>query len=317
LQQKFSKLLFSILLIIIFSQIFSTTIETGVKYTFRNTSFNKYIVLTSSIERKIIIFNMETLKIDYLLDNVGVYPAISYLYDDKLLIIDSVGKQLILYNLKNSETLTKDLEYKPIFYKRINDTVYLLDFAGNLYGFNFDLDVVFYHKFLSDPDYFDFYNSKPIGFYIWRSEFDIEFEDNLLNFDLTTPVFMVSKYIFDLRGGKILNFETKVTLETSPYISFGTIWKSKIYFGSMFSKEIYSLENDKIYTVAKLEFPPTYGKVFNDKLFILSAPKNKLIIIGENIQIFETGNFPVELFKYKNKIFVVCGENGEINIIEN
>lgn len=317
MQKRYLKLSFSLLFITLASLSFPLKIATGVKYTFRNTFYENYIVLTSSLERKIVIFNMKTQKIDYFLSNIGIYPAISYLYKDKLLIIDSVGKQLILYNINNSVVNTKNLENKPVFYKRFDNIVYVLDSTGNLYGFNFDLETVYFHKFLSDPDYFDFFNSKPIAFYIWRNEFDVEYEEKLLNFNLTTPVFMVSKYILDFRGGKILDFETKKVYETAPYISFGVIWNNKLYFGSMFSKEIYAFENDKIYSEAKLDFPPTSGKILNNKLYILSAPKNKLIIVGKDIKTYDTGNFPVDVYSFDNKIFVICAENGEINIIEN
>lgn len=317
LPKKYLKQLFSLILIVIASLSFPLKIDTGVKYTFRNTSFENYIVLTSSLERKVVIFNMRTQTIDHFLNNVGIYPTISYLYNDKLLIIDSVGKKLILYNINKSETKIKNLENKPIFYKRFKNNVFVLDSIGNLYGFNFDLDIVYFHKFLSDPDYFDFFDSKPIAFYIWREEVDLEYEDKLLNFNLTTPVLMVSKYILDLREGKILDFENKKIYETAPYISFGVIWNDKLYFGSMFTKEIYAFENGKIYSELKLDFQPTNGKVLNNKLFVLSASKNKLIIIDKDIKTFETEKFPVDVYGFNDKIFVVCAENGEINIIEN
>lgn len=276
--------------------------------------YNNFIVLTSSIERKVAIFNMDTYKIEYYFDNVGIYPIVSFLKANKLLVVDSVGKQLILYNLSTSKIETKKLSSKPLSYKRIDNIIYVLDMEGNLYGFNFNLETVYYYKFLSTPDYFDFYNSKPIAFYLWKNEFDIEFENEFFNFNLKTPTFIVSKYIFDTRGGKILDFEKKKIIETQPYLSFGLLWNDELYFASMYTKEIYKIKNDKIYNVMKLSYQPTNGIFFNDKLYVLSASDNKLIAIDKEVKIFDTGKFPIDIYAYKGKLYVICAENGEINI---
>ncbi|SHH16159.1 hypothetical protein [Thermosipho atlanticus] len=313
MQKKFTKLSFSLLVLLSYT-LFSESIYTGIKYTYRNTIYENYIILTSSIERKVVIFNVENKKIDFFLTNVGVYPVVSYMNEKELLVIDSVGKQVLLYNLENLQVVNKELDYKPIFYKKLDNVVYILDNNGNLYGFNFDLEIIYHHKFSSKPSYFDFYNSKAIGFYIWNKEIDIEYDNKLLNFNLITPNHMISKYVLDSRGGKILDFETKKIYTTEPYLSFGLLWNNELYFASMFTKTIYKLKNDKIYSVAKLEFQPTNGKVFNDRLYILSAHDDKLIIIGKKIEVFDTGKFPIDIFKYKDKIIVICADNGEINI---
>lgn len=290
---------------------------TGLKYTFRNTQFENYIVLTSSIERKVYIYDLETNKLKYLFNNVGVYPAISYTDKNYLFIIDTVGKEIILIDLKKQKKYTKRLEHRPIFYNRINSIIYILDSEGNLFGYDFNLNLVYYHKFVSTPNYFYFYKSKPIGLYIWKNDIDFEYQGKIYNYNLTTPSLLVDNFIIDTRGGNILEIDKKKLYKSEPYISFAIIWNKKLYFGSMFSNTIYSIESGKIEKVAKLNYQPTYAKIINDKLYILSASNNKLIIFDNNtIQEIETGDFPIEIFSYKGEIAVVCAENGEINIFE-
>ncbi|ABR31154.1 hypothetical protein SU69_06610 [Thermosipho melanesiensis] len=304
-------------LLIIFSlSIFSKTYYTGINYTFRNTKYKNYLVLTSSIQRIVAIFNLESKKIEYYFDNVGFYPSISFLKDNKLLVIDTVGKKIILINIKTNQKNVKYFENKLMFYQRYNDIVYVLDTKGNIYGYDFNLNMVSYHKFLSSPNYFYIYKDYPLGLYVWREDFDVEYKDKLYNFNLITPTLVVDNYIIDTRGGTILDFITKITYKASPYISFALNWKGILYFSSMYSNEIYTLKNGKIVLWNKLKYSATNGKIINNNMYILSAPYNKLLKIDNNgnISIFETSKYPIDIFKHNNEIVVVGAENGEINI---
>ncbi|OOC42059.1 hypothetical protein [Thermosipho sp. 1074] len=306
-----------ILYLLIFNVlIFSISQHLGVKYIFRNTQFDKYLILTSSTQRTVIVYNMETEKIEYYFTNVGIFPAISYLDKNLLLIIDTVGTKLISINLKTHEKNLKHLEKKPIFYQRDKDKVYILDTDGNLYGYSFTLHLKYYYKFLSAPNYFYMYKNYPLGLFIWKKEVDLEYKKKLYNFNLITPSFLVEDYVVDTRGGNILRLVNFKIYKTSPYISFVLNWNKKIYFGSMFSNEIYTIKNDKIELWKKLQYTPTNAKVINNKLYILSAPYNKLMVFNSNgnTKEFKTDKYPIDIFSYKNKVFVICAENGVINI---
>lgn len=293
---------------------------TGINYTFRNSQYKNFIILTSSVERRIAVFNINTNKVEFFFQNVGVYPAVSYMYKNKILTVDTVGKKLILIDLKENKKYYKKLEYKPLFYQNINNIVYILDSNGNLFGYDFQLNIKFHHKFLSNPDYFYFYNNSPIGLYIWDKNIDFEYQNKQYNYNMITPSLVVSNFIIDTRGGKIFDLEENKSYKSEPYISFAAILNNNLYFGSMYSNTIYMIKNGKIEMVKKLNYQPTFGKSFDNKLYILSSTSNKLIVFNpKNDKIIEynTGEYPIQLFKHNNKIIVISSEYGEINIIEN
>ena len=137
---------------------------------------------------------------------------------------------------------------------------------------------------------------------------------------MITPSLVVSNFIIDTRGGKIFDLEENKSYKSEPYISFAAILNNNLYFGSMYSNTIYMIKNGKIEMVKKLNYQPTFGKSFDNKLYILSSTSNKLIVFNpKNDKIIEynTGEYPIQLFKHNNKIIVISSEYGEINIIEN
>ena len=112
-------------------------IYTGISYTFRNTVWGRYLVLTSSLERKVAIIDLEKKQIYRIASNVGIYPVISYVYKRSLMVIDGVGKQILLYKIDDM-SLAKSYKFKakPIFSERVGNNVYILDINGNIYGIN-------------------------------------------------------------------------------------------------------------------------------------------------------------------------------------
>ncbi|QTA38754.1 hypothetical protein JYK00_04400 [Thermosipho ferrireducens] len=297
---------------------FSVSVEkviyTGTAYTFRNTVWDNYLVLTSSLERKVVIVDLESREIYKVKSNVGIYPVISYIYKEFLMVIDGVGKQLLLYNVKNMSLIKNyELKAKPIFSERVGNYVYILDIKGNIFGFDFNLNIIYSYNFIDSPTYFYFYKGKPIGLILWDKTKDFELDRKFFNYDLITPSIVVNSYLVDTRGGKILNLEGGKINKISSYLSFATMWDSYLVVGSLYTRKIYFLKSDKIYKEIELKYQPTLGLVSEKYLVALSASDNKLMLYdGQKVLYYDTGKYPISVFKISNGIVVVCADFGEV-----
>lgn len=312
------KLLLSLAVLISLTTLFAWNVEkvyVGIKYSFRNFRTDGKVFLVDPFSRRLVIYDIENKRVDFSMNQFGSFVISVFSLPDGHLVVDRT----------NPSVLKFDLEWKQI--KRVtlprrvqgsvfsNGTLYVLLEGGSLHVFDPNLNQLSTHNFMGSPAYLFLWKDRPFVTYLWNDNADIQFiGETPKEFGLTTPALLEGNYLVDTRGGQLLNMETGKIVKLKPYISSITFDGKAYYVASQSVSTVFVINEDKVLQSIQVPYTPTTVKRVQDKLVVLSAPYNKVMVIrdGNSLEVFETGEYPIEVFEIANGFVVYCSDSGEM-----
>lgn len=316
--QKLLKVLVFIFLILgtVFFALNIEKVFIGVKYSFRSFQSNGNVIFLDPFNKKMVIYDLVEKSVVYSHDHVGDFVINVYQYDDCYFVVDRVGR----YVAKVSDEF---LQMKRLsFQRRIQgslmqgDKIYVLLEGGELHIVDKELNRVSTYKFSGAPSYIFSWNKKVFATYLWNDNYDIEFiNETPKDLGLTTPSMLVGDLLIDTRGGQVYNLRTGKSLKLASYLSSAFYDGTNYYIACMSSSAIYIVKNDTVQSSFKVPYTPTAVKKVGEFIVVLSAPYNKVMVTtdGKNVEVYETGDYPLEIFGIKNlqnAFSIYCSDNG-------
>jgi len=313
--------LFLIVYIIISINAFGITTEkvyVGLKYSFRNYRTNGDVILIDPFSKNMAVYNLSNKQVLAFYTHIGNFVIAAYDLKDSYIIVDRTGPFISKISL-SGEVLSKVRFERRIQASNFSkDNIYVLLEGGQLFIYNRDLKLVSKYSFSASPAYLFVWEGKVFSTYLWNDNYDIEFVgEKPKKVGLTTPSLLVENLLIDTRGGQVLNLSNNKLTKVASYISSAYFDGDKYYIASMSNSTIYVLKNDVIISSFHVPYTPTYISKIGNYVIVLSAPYNKVMIIknDKDISVFDTGDYPIEVFKINNSqdsFAVYCSDSGEM-----
>uniref|UniRef100_A0A7C4GF20 WD40 repeat domain-containing protein n=1 Tax=Fervidobacterium thailandense TaxID=1008305 RepID=A0A7C4GF20_9BACT len=287
----------------------------GIKYSFRNFRNNGKVFLVDPFSRKLTIYDIENRRVDFSIEQFGSFVIAVFSTSNGYLIVDRTSPSVLKFDPDWRQIKKVPLTRRVQGSVFSNGNLYLLLEGGTLCVFDQDLNQLSAHNFTGSPAYLFVWKELPFVTYLWNDNADIQFlGDEPKDFGLTTPAIFEGSYLVDTRGGQLLNMETGKVIKLKPYISSVTFDGKTYYAASQSASTIFVINEDKIVQSIQVPYTPTAVKRIQDKLVILSAPYNKVMVIrdGGSLEVLETGEYPLDVFEIANGFAVYCSDSGEM-----
>lgn len=311
-----------VFLAIFFSQlIFGVTTEkvyVGLKYSFRNYKTNGDVILIDPFSKTMVIYGLESKKIMSFYNQIGSFVIAVYDLKDSHIIVDRTAPAIYKKSLNGEVIASVKFDRRIQSSVYVNDTIYILLEGGQLFVYDKDLKLIFKSSFSGSPAYLFIWKGKVLATYLWNNSYDVEFlGEKPYKIGLTTPALLVEDLLIDTRGGQVYNLSNKKTTRIAPYISSAYFDGTFYYIASMSNSAIYILREDDMVGSFSVPYTPTYVSKVGNYIVILSAPYNKVMVTenGKDILTFDTGDYPIEVFKLfndTNSFAVYCSDSGEM-----
>lgn len=290
----------------------------GVKYSFRNFQTDGSVIFVDPFNRKMVVYDISSKSVVSSYDYIGSFVISVYSYENGYFIVDRTGQYVAKVSIDGQQLK------RVGFQKRIqgslmqDDKIYILLEGGELHVLDKELNRAFTYKFTGSPAYIFSWNEKVFVTYLWNDNYDIEFiNETPKKIGLTTPSILVGDMLIDTRGGQVYNLKTGKITKLSSYISSAYYDGTNYYITSMSNSTVYIVQNDSIRSSFKLPYTPTAVRKVGNLFVFLSAPYNKVMVTtdGKDVKVYETGDYPLEIFSVENSqnvVAVYCTDSGDL-----
>lgn len=312
------KSLLTLILLLTLNPLFAWNVDkiyVGVKYSFRNFRADGKIFLVDPFSRKLVVYDIENKRIDLSMNQFGSFVIAVFNTPDGYLVVDRTSPSVSKFDLEWKQTKRITLPKRVQGAVFSNNSLYVLLEGGTLYIFDQDINQLSAHDFTGTPAYLFLWKGRPFVTYLWNDGADVQLLGDVpKDFGLTTPALLEGNYLVDTRGGQLLNLETGAVVKLKPYISSITFDGRMYYVASQSVSTVFVVNDDKVLHSFQVPFTPTAVRKIQDKLVILSAPYNKVMVTrdGSFIETLETGEYPIEVFETANGFVVYCSDSGEM-----
>lgn len=292
----------------------SDKVYIGLKYSFRTFCRNGEVVLVDPFSRTAAFYNLESKTVTRTISPFGNFVIALYEVPDGFLVVDRGEPSVFKMRATGQIVRRVSLPRRALSSTFVNNTLYVLLEGGAVLAFTPDLSQTMNDTFRSSPAYVFSWNNRLLATFLWNDGADFQFIGEApREVGLVTPSLLVGDFLVDTRGGQLYNLRTGKLVKLRPYISSVHYDGKHYYVASMSVATVYKLDDEKVLTSFQVPFTPTVVRKVGDAIVVLSSASSKVMVSFDerNVGIYESGEYPIEVFAVTDGFAVYCSDSGE------